>query len=369
MATGKGTKKGERIRNLSKKFEKLSDKDKALHKDRSDTDSDMGDVSKGASNTTKCGTCNKEVADTDKALECEVCLDWYHIRCQKVTIRLYEALKSADDEDGCSWFCSFCRRGAKKLQLEVIALKREQLELKETVGNLATTLDVHTKDIDELKVHADSQVSTSTKLRKDLTATEIKVSKLEEQLQEHTAATEKKVDKLEEQLQEHTHTAGAQFTAGNTGPKEITQAQLRRELSELEDINMRKKNLIFYNFPETESEEMDVEAVKTLIKEEFNLIIEPQGSKRFGKPAENKIRLLKVEFKSLGDKKQVLGKATELRLSNNDNFKRVYIRPDMTSKQLAESKNLKEQLTLRREAEPEKKFTIRRGEIVEKEDQ
>ena len=34
-----------------------------------------------------CGICHKEVKETDKAIECDKCLTWIHIKCQKMTVK------------------------------------------------------------------------------------------------------------------------------------------------------------------------------------------------------------------------------------------------------------------------------------------
>ena len=32
-----------------------------------------------------CAKCDKEVTETDDALQCETCMIWYHIKCQDVS--------------------------------------------------------------------------------------------------------------------------------------------------------------------------------------------------------------------------------------------------------------------------------------------
>ena len=86
---------------------------------------------------------------------------------------------------------------------------------------------------------------------------------------------------------------------------------------------------------------------------------------RIGSAKEGKDRLLKIELDSVGDRKTILSKAKKLRDSSHDVYKKAYIRPDLTKNQMAESKNLRASLKVIRESQPEKKWTIKRGQIIE----
>ena len=37
-----------------------------------------------------CGVCRKPVRITEKGVECEVCTQWFHIKCENVSTALYE---------------------------------------------------------------------------------------------------------------------------------------------------------------------------------------------------------------------------------------------------------------------------------------
>ena len=66
-----------------------------------------------------------------------------------------------------------------------------------------------------------------------------------------------------------------------------------------------------------------------------------------------------------GDRRLILSKAKELRLSTHSVYAKVYIRPDLTKRQLEESKNFRERLANTKATNPEKNWTKRRGNIVE----
>ena len=75
------------------------------------------------------------------------------------------------------------------------------------------------------------------------------------------------------------------------------------------------------------------------------------------------LRFTLQEFKM---RKLILSKAVTLRnLDTEDEYHKVYIKPDLTPKQVEASKNLVSQLKTVRGQNPTKKFKIIRGEICE----
>ena len=94
--------------------------------------------------------------------------------------------------------------------------------------------------------------------------------------------------------------------------------------------------------------------------------VERFGKKNLPTPTEPKPRLLKIFMKDFSSRKQILSKAVTLRDSENEDVKtNVFIRPDQTQKQQVESKNLRAQLKLVREENPNKRYKIKRGAITE----
>ena len=64
---------------------------------RSRLGSDTGDESKARKGSTsgtgkeevKCPDCSKVVSKSDAGIQCEVCEDWFHPKCQKITDDVY----------------------------------------------------------------------------------------------------------------------------------------------------------------------------------------------------------------------------------------------------------------------------------------
>ena len=73
----------------------------------------------------------------------------------------------------------------------------------------------------------------------------------------------------------------------------------------------------------------------------------------------------KVQLPTIAEKKQILAKAKELRDSTHEVHSKIYICPDMTKRQLEDSKNLHASLQQKRMSYPDKKWIIRKGEVVD----
>ena len=62
-----------------------------------------------------CSECNIKVKNADKALFCEMCEEWKHLKCDDVKDDTYIALNKDEINDrGLHWFCSNCNEKAIK---------------------------------------------------------------------------------------------------------------------------------------------------------------------------------------------------------------------------------------------------------------
>lgn len=62
-----------------------------------------------------CLDCNNEVGETDKALACETCENWFHISCQNIPEQVYDFMVEEEEGQQLQWFCKYCKRGSVKL--------------------------------------------------------------------------------------------------------------------------------------------------------------------------------------------------------------------------------------------------------------
>ena len=54
-----------------------------------------------------CGICLKNVSQRHRAVQCDLCNYWNHIKCDGVENKTYEALKKSDDS--VKHFCKLCK--------------------------------------------------------------------------------------------------------------------------------------------------------------------------------------------------------------------------------------------------------------------
>ena len=54
----------------------------------------------------KCSVCNKTVSINHKAVYCDICKTWVHIKCNYIDNKTYQYLQNSDDE----WYCLSCNK-------------------------------------------------------------------------------------------------------------------------------------------------------------------------------------------------------------------------------------------------------------------
>ena len=138
-------------------------------------------------------------------------------------------------------------------------------------------------------------------------------------------------------------------------------------INDHEEIMKRKLQLMIFNLKEAANPEADKQQTHDLL----NLLqideeIKIENLTRMGKSREGKHKPIRITLGNLSTKRKILAKASKLRdVPDGDKFARVYIKPNLTVRQWQDSKNLMEDLRVRRLAEPNKMLKITKGKIVE----
>ena len=144
---------------------------------------------------------------------------------------------------------------------------------------------------------------------------------------------------------------------------------IQEEMIERKNIESLKKNLVVFGVKESENPNEDIVQVRNIIKDNLDIDAEIEKVERLGrvKPAPTeRPRIVKLIIHTQENRKKILQNATKLRLSADAHTKtNIFISPDLTKKQQAESKNLQAQLKATREANPGKIYKIKRGLITE----
>ena len=129
-------------------------------------------------------------------------------------------------------------------------------------------------------------------------------------------------------------------------------------MRELEEREKRRKNVIMYNIPESDAEEPETRVQEDKYKaieiaDILNTEIDPSKTVRLGVRSEenNRPRPLRLSIQDTKTRDTLLSNAKDLRKSNNETAKNVFIKMDQTRMQRAEEKKLLEQRNeLREEA-------------------
>ena len=234
--------------------------------------------------------------------------------------------------------------------MQITALTSQQINMNKHIDTIQNQVDSIKRDFEDIHTR-------TNKTEKLVTSMENKTSG---QLSEQT----KRIQTLETVDMPETYSNAGTHTISERDSSRL-QYKIRQEISEIEDIQSRKFNLILHNLPESDTEQDDIQGVHNLFGAEFHIRTKIVSLTRLGRPSANRIRLLKVQLPTIAEKKQILAKAKELRDSTHEVHSKVYIRPDMTKRQLEDSKNLHACLQQKRMSYPDKKWTIRKGEVVD----
>ena len=371
--------KSKKIRSSTPKSDNVSSENDSLNTSNGSVSNPSGAGVEGEENSVYlCGSCNEAVVG-ELTVSCEICHAWFHYACVNIPADQAEFVNSPQIH----WFCQHCNTSAQELIAKLQNLILNQQELKSDLTN-----SVNTVKTDLTKLVSDTKVEVITEAKNQVENSVSEMEKrLEEKLYAKVVATVKEDNskKIEEVKQTYASAATPleeQLTTIKTQLKNEVKAYTetlpsKEEIYKMADeqaierdrIKARAANLILHNLPESQSAEDDVNKTKEIIKEilkipDFQII----KANRLGFYDENKSRLFKITLNDVATKKKILARATMLRdVDENDPYASVYIRPDMTPKQVEASKNLQSQLREIRAINQGsgKKFKIFRGKIVE----
>ena len=179
------------------------------------------------------------------------------------------------------------------------------------------------------------------------------------QLQELSDSVVSSVGKtVQTQLQSYSDAVQVQAARNGSG-NAINQSVLKTVVKNVVAEEDRSRNLIIYGLAEDEEENIGekVEAVFSELSEKPKC-----EANRIGKVGQHRPRPVKVSVSNSSVVTQILTKCRNLR--NIDRFKDVFISPDRTKEERDERRDLVKQLKLKRTAEPDKHFSIKKGQII-----
>jgi len=294
--------------------------------------------------------CRKGVISGDEILKCAECDQSFHIQCQNITRTRFKKIQELNEDeiaDGIEWRCDKCR----VIRKEFGKIVKQMDELENRAKDMMERVRI---DLTE------QMILWKTEILKEMSAERNNMeTKLTEEVTKTLEVERKNVEKTLEDRKI------------NQNSKDVEEI-LNDRLKEEEEKKKRSKNLLIFGVEEsagvasTESNQKDKEAINkimNLLKINENLTIT-----RLGKKKENSIRPLLVTAKDERTKWHIISKGKMLKES--EEYKKVYISPDLTQNERKNEAILKMTLKTRREESAKnddgRSWTIKKGKVIEK---
>jgi len=305
----------------------------------------------------KCAECNEEVKSADKAIDCDICKKWVHIKCGKVSNLLYGELKKAASGTtlclGVKFLCTKCDKIFVSLKIDIKRMMERQNEMERKQEGLAESLKVVKEEVIEI--------------RESLKKIEMMKSNAEESTKGNVA---EEIGDLKEQLGELklmysdvTRVEGAEGGIVIRPQQESTARKIQLEVSEVMEREKRKNNLVIFGIEETDDENVTKNRVEAIITEVGVDISKVKYFGRVGKRTQvtgGRARIVRVVCEDLETRRSVLKGANKLKVATG--YERTYIAPDLTKSQQDLDKKLRDSLKVIREQHKDAK--INNGEII-----
>ncbi len=310
----------------------------------------------------KCGKCDKAFKSKDKVVKCSTCRQNFHAKCQHVSEKTYEAIN--DEDIDMDWYCTACKVVTRNMS-------QNMARLDQRVTALETAMDDKV-DKDEVK-----RINKALDDKADKEAVEQLTRQVETMVQEKTDKDTEELSKLlEEKLKEQREIIEKNKTL-QTGSDAKTFAEA---VKEMENRDRRKNNLIFHNIKESSAVNPDVRRAEDVsfvmrilrenLKVESEIQTDQEGkamAKRLGSKKANNSRSLMVTFRPI-DVPRILKKAKKLAEADNEEIRKIVIKPDQTPFQREEEKKLVKEKNDRNEESKSKNemadWIIQRGRVV-----
>lgn len=334
-------------------------------------------VIKGAAKSTKasisasavidnCQKCDKPVEDEDSALECEICVSWFHIGCEEISEEEYTFLS---EHKSVHWYCKSCNKSVANVIKLVSSLTLKIDAVEANVTKLSKKIDVCDKRVDDLSegilpdnlskvINSKISEAVDSKLKQiqdDFKGLKDLVSKTETKL-ENTIETRmvESVDSIKKDLEPTwASIVGKEVdTKFEKVSNDVTLVQsvledTRKKANEERERENRSNNIILYRVPEVDNKDERVKADKAFCIELFNDVLELDAQDsdfkffRLGKRDQSNRPLL-VQCREKTFKNRIMECLHKLRNAELK-FKNISVTHDLTLNERTECKALVEE--------------------------
>lgn len=256
-----------------------------------------------------CGTCKRPVRGKDRGLECEVCENWFHVGCEKVTKEQYEFLMDEENKT-IPWICRKCKGNLKHYAKKVDRLEREKEELKDRLEKL----------------------EENSLLMKNEIKDEV-INVVFEELEEWKEKEEKKNNVIVFNLQE-----------------KVCET---KEEKHQEDLSLSVQVI----------KEIGLDIDKEEIKEVHRIGKMQSSQEERGEECNRRPRPLLIKLNDTRVKWEIVRNGKRIKETGKEHLKRAIIVPDQTKKERERNKKLRDELKERRDNGEEGWF-IRKGQLA-----
>lgn len=334
-----------------------------------------------------CPQCKKGVTDKDLALQCEICDDWYHIKCQNIDESVYDFL---GEHKFLHWYCKVCDKNAvsviqllsklrlrqDKLEDELDKLKNEVKKNAEEVKETSLTINKNLEKIEKgdfteamIKGIEKEVLKVACKIRTEMGVLSQEVQAIKDSNQAmdtklETAIEAKLVEELSKPFEPKPGEKKPLFAdvvsrqidtkldkvSGDINKVQQVIDGAKKLAEEEKDRETRSNNIIIYRAAECSTSDERLKHDKAfcmeLFKETLNVDLHDEDLKsvfRIGKTDQSSnCRPLLVQFREKSLKNRVMESLYKLK-SADDKFKNISITHDMTQNERVECKALIEE--------------------------
>ena len=304
----------------------------------------------------RCAECSEEVKSADKAVDCDICKKWVHIKCGKVTNSLYGELKKATSGAVClgvKFLCTKCDKIFVTLKKDIKKMIEKQIEMKKQQEVLTEGLKEVKREVSEIRDNLkkiENMKDSEEELTKGTVINEIGDIKVQ-------------LGDLRKKYSDVTRVEGAEGSVV-IRPQQVSNARtIQLEVSEVMEREKRKNNLVIFGIEETNDENITKSKVDDIITA---VGVDISKVKYFGRVGRRtlgtggKARIVRVVCEDLETRRSVLKGSNKLKAT--EGYERTYIAPDLTKSQQEADKKLRDRLKVIRVQYKDAK--INNGEII-----
>ncbi|KAK3877486.1 hypothetical protein Pcinc_017812 [Petrolisthes cinctipes] len=324
----------------------------------------------------RCKRCWGKVQEIYDGMQCDKCGFWYHILCDDIEEDLYNELQK--DDRKVLWFCRSCNAMLKKnptnfldntkLKQDIVRMKEELKEVKEGHQQACEALrkfegNLEKKESITLQGNDDDDVGDKVEnnIVKDLNMIKLEMEGMQKKIKNLSKKWEG-----EKEMDEYIPVT-----------KKVFEIPVHPVIKEKEERDRRKNNLVIHNIEEPnnmnekELYDHDLAICMDIFGNEIGEPIE-EGDivsiTRLGKKEEEgenqnpRPRCLLIKMKEPEKKWSILKNAKKMKTTRKNEYKRVFIQPDLTKSERAKDKESREKLREKRE-QGEEGWYIKRGQL------